>query len=194
LKPKPRVPVWRWALWWLLLAMALVLFYVILTPFWMGLRGAAWLAEFRARSRKDGHSVAVRGLRKSDDPKLRALRSAPLFEKLSERELEELERVVDELDVPAGKALTTEGAFGYEFFIVLEGRASVTQAGQEIGILGPGDFFGEIALVEDTPRTATVTASTPLRFFVLTRQAFRSVVDHHPEVDAKVRDAIAKRP
>ena len=128
-----------------------------------------------------------------DNPKLRALQSAPLFVGHSKKELAELALVTDELDVPEGKVLASEGAFGHEFFVVLEGSASVTRGSQEIGILGPGDFFGEIALLEDTPRTATVTASTPLRFFVLTRQGFGSVVDRHPSVEAKVREAVAKR-
>jgi CRP/FNR family transcriptional regulator, cyclic AMP receptor protein len=132
-------------------------------------------------------------LRRRRDAKLQALRSAPLFEELSEHELEEVARVVDELDVPAGKELTTEGSFGHEFFVVLDGRAGVWKGGQAVGALGPGDFFGEIALIEDVPRTATVVAATPLRFFVLTRQAFNGVVDHYPEVEAKVRAAIAKR-
>jgi CRP-like cAMP-binding protein len=59
--------------------------------------------------------------------------------------------------------------------------------------MGPGDFFGEIALLEDTPRTATVTATTPLRFFVLTRQAFRSMLSHQPELERKVLSALEER-
>jgi CRP-like cAMP-binding protein len=102
-------------------------------------------------------------------------------------------RVVDELDAPAGKVLATEGEVGREFFVLLEGETAVTQGGQEIAVLGPGDFFGEIALLEDMPRTATVTAKTRLRFFVLTRQAFRGVAERYPDVDAKVRAAAAER-
>src|SRR5207245_2371913 len=108
------------------------------------------------------------------NPKVQALKSAPLFEGISGRQMDELARVVDELDEPAGKVLASEGAIGHEFFVLLEGQAAVTQGGREIGLLGPGDFFGEIALLEGVPRTATVTATTPVRFFVLTRQALPS--------------------
>jgi voltage-gated potassium channel len=69
----------------------------------------------------------------------------------------------------------------------------VTKEGNEIRRMGPGDFFGEIALVEDTPRTATVTAVTPLRFFVLTRQSFRSLLAQQPELEDKVNAALEER-
>jgi CRP/FNR family cyclic AMP-dependent transcriptional regulator len=129
----------------------------------------------------------------TDDPKARALASAPLFDGLARRELAELARAGDELDVHEGKVLTAEGAVGSEFFVILEGEATVMQAGQELARLGPGDFFGEKALVEETPRTATVTAATPLRVFVLTRQRFRGVVDRYADVGEKVADAVARR-
>ena len=127
------------------------------------------------------------------DQKIRALRSVPLFDALSQKELAELARAGDELDVPAGKVLTAEGAIGSEFFVLLSGAATVSQSGQELGSMAPGDFFGEIALIDDTPRTATVTAVTPLRIFVLTRQRFRSHVERQPEVGQKVREAAARR-
>jgi CRP-like cAMP-binding protein len=127
------------------------------------------------------------------NPKVHALKSAPLFEGLADRQLDELARVVDEMDAVPGKALANEGAIGHEFFVLLEGQAAVTQGGREIGLLGPGDFFGEIALLEDVPRTATVTATTAVRFFVLTRQAFRGVTARYPDVEAKVRAAVEQR-
>jgi CRP-like cAMP-binding protein len=89
--------------------------------------------------------------------------------------------------------LTREGQSGSEFFVIIEGEVSVTKNGEEIRSLGPGDFFGEIALLEDTPRTATVIASTPLRFFVLTRQAFRSLLARQPELEGKVTAALEER-
>ena len=75
----------------------------------------------------------------------------------------------------------------------MEGEADVTRDGRRLSTMKPGDFFGEIALLEHTPRTATVTANTPLRFFVLTSQAFRHLVDATPSVQAKVLQALAKR-
>jgi len=121
------------------------------------------------------------------------LEAVGLFAMLSRSELERIGRWIDELDVPAGKELTREGAIAHEFFVIEEGEASVRQEGEEIGTLGPGDFFGEIALLEDTPRTATVVAKTPLRFFVLTRRSFRSLLAHQPALEQKVLAALEER-
>ena len=129
----------------------------------------------------------------SHDTKADALAACPFFEGLSRNELLEIAKVTEDLEVEAGKALTREGQSGSEFFVIVDGEVSVTKDGQEIRTLGPGDFFGEIALLEDTPRTATVTAKTPLRFFVLTRQAFRSMLAHQPELEEKVVAALEER-
>ena len=100
----------------------------------------------------------------------------------------------EDLEVEAGKVLAREGEIGQEFFVIVDGEVSVTRDGEEINRLGPGDFFGEIALIWDSPRrTATVTAATPVRFFVLTRQAFRGLIDHHPDIEAKVLEALEQR-
>jgi CRP/FNR family transcriptional regulator, cyclic AMP receptor protein len=129
----------------------------------------------------------------SHDTKADALARCPFFSGLSRGELIELAKVTEDMEVEAGKALTRQGLSGSEFFVIVEGEVSVTKDGEEIRTLGPGDFFGEIALLEDTPRTATVTAKTTLRFFVLTRQAFRSLLAHQPEVEEKVTSALEER-
>jgi CRP/FNR family transcriptional regulator, cyclic AMP receptor protein len=129
----------------------------------------------------------------SHDTKADALAACPFFEGLSRNELLEIAKVTEDLEVEAGKALTREGQSGSEFFVIVDGDVSVAKEGREIRTLGPGDFFGEIALLEDTPRTATVTAKTPLRFFVLTRQAFRSMLAHQPELEEKVVAALEER-
>ena len=129
----------------------------------------------------------------SQDTKADALASCPFFAGLSRGELLELAKVTEDMEVEAGKVLTREGQSGSEFFVIVDGEVSVTKNGQEIRTLGPGDFFGEIALLEDTPRTATVVAKTPLRFFVLTRQSFRSMLAHQPELEQKVLAALAER-
>jgi CRP-like cAMP-binding protein len=129
----------------------------------------------------------------SQDTKVAALGRAPLFEGLSKKELTQLARSTDDLEVPAGKVLCKQGELGREFFVIVEGEAEVERGGQKIDTMGPGDFFGEIALVEKTHRTATVTATTPLRFFVLTSQSFWTLLDHNPEVERKVLRALAKR-
>ncbi|MFN2472279.1 MAG: cyclic nucleotide-binding domain-containing protein [Gaiellaceae bacterium] len=128
-----------------------------------------------------------------EDSKVEALRSAPLFEGLSRKELEELAKLADDLEVEAGRVLVREGETGREFFVLMEGEVEVERGGQSLGRRGPGDFIGEIAILEDVPRTATVTVATPLRCFVLTAQSFRSVVDDHPEVERKVLRALAQR-
>jgi CRP/FNR family transcriptional regulator, cyclic AMP receptor protein len=129
----------------------------------------------------------------SHDTKADALAACPFFEGLSRGDLLALAKITEDLEVEAGKTLTREGQSGSEFFVIVDGEVSVTKDGQEIRTLGPGDFFGEIALLEDTPRTATVTAKTPLRFFVLTRQAFRSLLAHQPELEEKVLAALEER-
>lgn len=125
--------------------------------------------------------------------KVEALKRAPLFEGLSKKELNALARVTDELSVDAGTVLCREGRLGLEFFVVVEGEAEVTKRGKRIATRGSGDFFGEIALITTTTRTATVTAKTPLRFFVLTRPDFRLVLDDNPKVQRKVMEALGER-
>jgi CRP/FNR family cyclic AMP-dependent transcriptional regulator len=129
----------------------------------------------------------------SHDTKADALRRCPFFAGLSRGELLELAKVSEDMEVEEGKVLTREGQSGSEFFVIVDGEVSVMKNGQEIRTLGPGDFFGEIALLEDTPRTATVVAKTPLRFFVLTRQSFRSMLAHQPELEQKVLAALEER-
>jgi len=127
------------------------------------------------------------------DTKVEALSAAPLFEGLSNKELTELAMRTDDLDFPAGKVLVHEGEVGSEFYVITDGEAEVTQHGEAVATYAPGDFFGEIALVEDVPRNATVTVTTPLRCFMLTRGRFLHVLDEYPEVERKVMRALAKR-
>jgi len=129
----------------------------------------------------------------SHDTKADALARCPFFTGLSRGELLELAKLTEDMEVEEGKVLTREGQSGSEFFVIVDGEVSVTKDGREIRTLGPGDFFGEIALLEDTPRTATVVAKTPLRFFVLTRQSFRSLLAHQPELEQKVLAALEER-
>ena len=130
----------------------------------------------------------------SHDDKATALGRAPLFGNLARGDLVQLAMATEDLEVEAGKVLAREGEIGQEFFVIVDGEVSVTRDGEEINRLGPGDFFGEIALIWDSPRrTATVTAATPVSFFVLTRQAFRGLIDHHPDIEAKVLEALEQR-
>jgi CRP/FNR family transcriptional regulator, cyclic AMP receptor protein len=129
----------------------------------------------------------------SRDTKVEALKQAPLFEGLSDKELTEVAMRTEDLDFPAGKVLCREGESGSEFYVIMEGEAEVTRDGRKLATHGSGGFFGEIALVEDVPRTATVTATTPVRCFVLTRGRFLHVLDDFPDVERKVLRALAKR-
>ena len=127
------------------------------------------------------------------DRKVEALARTPLFEGLSKKELRALARVTDDLAVEPGEVLCKEGELGREFFVIMDGEAEITRKGKRLEERGGGDFFGEIALIEDIPRTATVTAKTPLRLFVLTSRAFRPMLDDHPAIERKVLRALAKR-
>ena len=124
---------------------------------------------------------------------MEALKRAPLFEGLARKELVQLARVTEDLEVPAGRVLCEEGEIGHEFFVIVDGEIEVTRNGRRVATRSSGDFFGEIALIEEIPRTATVTAKTPLRFFVLTRQAFVRLMDANPRVERKVLRALARR-
>jgi CRP/FNR family cyclic AMP-dependent transcriptional regulator len=129
----------------------------------------------------------------SQDTKIAALKRAPLFDGLSRKELTQLARVSEDLDVPAGTALCTEGDTGHEFFVIVDGKVEVTRDGKRVTMRGGGEFVGEIALLENTTRTATVKAKTPLRVFVLTRKDFRALLDANPAVEHKILRALARR-
>jgi CRP-like cAMP-binding protein len=129
----------------------------------------------------------------NQDTKVQALKRVPLFEGLSKKELGLLAQVSEDMEVPAGHVLTREGDTGQEFFVIVDGTTEVIAKGKSMGDRGAGEFIGEIALLEDTKRTATVKAKTPLRVFVLTRQDFRRLVDQNPDVERKVLQALARR-
>src|SRR4029079_11082183 len=101
--------------------------------------------------------------------------------------------LADGVALPAGKVLASEGDRGREFFVLLEGSAAVRHDGQDLPPLGAGDFFGEIALVTDKARTATVTTTSPMRALVITDRAFRELLRNSPEIQGKVLEAVADR-
>jgi CRP-like cAMP-binding protein len=127
------------------------------------------------------------------DVKLELIKKVPLFSRCSKKSLEEISSIADEIDLPDGRELTREGERGREFFVLVEGEVDVTQAGEHVRTLSAGDFFGEIALISDEPRTATVTAKGPVRMLVITDRAFKALVERSPEIDAEVREAAAER-
>ena len=131
--------------------------------------------------------------RLTQNTKVEALRRAPLFEGLSKKELIELARVTEDLQVPAGTVLCKEGALGREFYVIVEGTADVTRGGKRLATRQEGEFVGEIALLTTTRRTATVTAATALRCLILMRGDFRRVLDENRSIERKVMEALAER-
>ena len=129
----------------------------------------------------------------SQDTKVQALKRAPLFDGLSRKELTELAQVSEDLEIEPGKVLCKEGEIGHEFFVIVDGDVKVTRKGRRVATRSSGDFVGEIALLEELRRTATVTAETPVRLFVLTRKDFRHLLDQKPGVERKVLRALARR-
>jgi CRP/FNR family transcriptional regulator, cyclic AMP receptor protein len=132
-------------------------------------------------------------VRLGKNAKVELIKRAPLFATCSKKELVEVASLADELDLPEGRPLIREGERGREFFVLLEGEAEVTKDGAPMATMRGGDFFGEIALVSDAPRTATVTATTPVRVLVVTDRAFRSLLEHSPGIQLKVLRALAER-
>jgi CRP/FNR family transcriptional regulator, cyclic AMP receptor protein len=127
------------------------------------------------------------------DGKVELLKRVPLFAGCSKSELRELAKTADELDIREGTVLTREGRTGKEFFVLVDGTAQVTKSGKKVADLKAGDWFGEIALITDSPRTATVTATSPVDVLVITDRRFRSVVETMPSIALKVLSRVGER-
>ncbi len=127
------------------------------------------------------------------EAKIELLKRVPLFAECSRRELREIATVADEIVVPAGTALAREGKSGRELVIIVEGAADVTKRGRKINEVGGGDFVGEIAVVADTPRTASVKTTPPTHALVLTRRDFRTLMKRVPTIQIKVLETLARR-
>jgi CRP/FNR family transcriptional regulator, cyclic AMP receptor protein len=125
-----------------------------------------------------------------DEARLRAI---PLFAGLSKKERRSVAQMADEVDVPAGRHLVREGEFAYEFFAIEEGTAEVRRGEQYLAELGPGDFFGEMGLIGNVTRNASVVATSPITAIVMTGSAFRQIDRELPPVAARIRGAIEER-
>lgn len=125
--------------------------------------------------------------------KIELIKKVPLFSRCSRAELAEVAMASEEVDLPEGKELIREGSRGREFFVLLEGSADVKRKGRRINQLKRGDFFGEIALVARSPRTATVVTSSPVSALVLTERSFRGLLERSPQIQTKVLEALAER-
>jgi CRP/FNR family transcriptional regulator, cyclic AMP receptor protein len=131
------------------------------------------------------------GLGRSDKSKV--LADVPLFSGLSKKELSQVASIADELDFRAGKTLIREGDPGREFFVLLQGGAEVTRGGKQIATRTAGDFFGEIALVTNRPRVATVTTTEPSVLLVVTDRDFKHLVKQSPTIALKILQAVGER-
>ncbi len=124
-----------------------------------------------------------------DDP----LAHIPLFAQLSEQDRAAVRRLLTEVRIESGQVLAREGAFGHEFFVIISGTASVDRGGEHLADVGPGDFQGEISLLDGGVRTASITATSPMTILVATHQEFTSLLDTTPEIARRMLPALAHR-
>jgi CRP-like cAMP-binding protein len=129
----------------------------------------------------------------SKNEKVELLKRTRLFAECTKAELIEVAISADEREAPEGDRLTEEGRGGREFFVLVEGAVVVSRGGRKLADLGPGDWFGEIAILTYKPRTATVTATSPVRLLVISDRAFRRVVETTPRIALTVLRSVAQR-
>ena len=127
------------------------------------------------------------------DQKLELLSKVPLLAGLDRRGLEEVGRLTDEVDLPAGRVAARQGATGDEFFVIVDGTVSIERDGQHLRDLGPGDFFGELSLLGKVARTATATCTTPCRLLVVGHREFHGLLAEFPTVQSAVLETVAQR-
>ncbi len=121
------------------------------------------------------------------------LKSIPLFQTVPEEELREIAPFAQEVSVEEGRHLVREGDYSYELLAIEEGQAEVLRGGEHVADLGPGDFFGELGLLEKDRRNATVVAKTPMRLITLTGWDFKRMERTMPEAVARVRAVLEER-
>jgi CRP-like cAMP-binding protein len=123
-----------------------------------------------------------------------ALSKVPLFSRCSKRELARVARIAHEIVLPAGHTLISEDArVAYSFFVLIDGEAEVRRRSRRVSKLGPGDFVGELALILERPRTATVTLTAPSRLLSISAHNFRPMLMQSPEIQFKLLEALAER-
>ena len=122
-----------------------------------------------------------------------ALQRVPLFADLNQREVKQIARLFKQRTFPAGETVVQEGSGGAAFYVIESGEATVFVAGKEYSTLGPGDYFGEIALIDEGGRSATVTADSELRCYGLTSWEFRPLVESNASIAWKLLETMAKR-
>ena len=131
--------------------------------------------------------------RPGGDPKVERLSQVQLFSACSKRDLSRIAAMAEEVEVPTGRVLMRQGDLGREAFVIADGRAKVTIRGKRSTKLGPGECFGEMALLHSAPRSATVTADSDMRLFVLGSREFSALIERVPVVGQQVMAALAER-
>ena len=139
----------------------------------------------RTRSSRRGRS--------SKDAKIELLSKVPLFSACSRRDLGRIAALADEIDVPKGSIFIRQGEPGWECFVIVEGEAKATVRGSGSASLGPGDVVGEMSLLDQGPRSATVTARTDMRLLVLSSRSFSALINQVPLVARRIMVTLAGR-
>ena len=127
------------------------------------------------------------------DRYLEVLAGVPLFSACSKKDLQTIARASDEVRIEKGKTLVQQGQTGHEFFAIIDGKANVVRDGKKIATLGPGDYFGEMALLDREPRSASVVAAGDMDLIVLGQREFAGVIDAVPSMAHKLLTAMARR-
>ena len=127
------------------------------------------------------------------DRYLEVLAGVPLFSACSKKDLQTIARASDEVRIEKGKTLVQQGQTGHEFFAIIDGKANVVRDGKKIATLGPGDYFGEMALLDREPRSASVVAASDMDLIVLGQREFAGVIDAVPSMAHKLLTAMARR-
>jgi len=125
--------------------------------------------------------------------KVRALLEIPLFSGLSKKELDSLARLTTEISVNDGQTLVKQGQLGKEAMIIMSGTAVVRRNGRKIDEMGPGDFFGEMSLIDDMPRNADVIASSDMTLLLMDSKEFSTIFDQYPKVAVKILKVVVER-
>ena len=132
-------------------------------------------------------------MRLHGDAKAELIGTVPLFSRCSGHELRDVAALADEVDIPQGTVLIQEGELGRDFYVIVEGTVDVTRAGELVSARGPGDYVGEVAMLENSPRNATVTATSPVRALVVSGRDFWSLLDAAPGLQRKLLETLAER-
>lgn len=133
------------------------------------------------------------GFRMAQDSKMERLQHVPLLQDCTARQLREVARIAQVFEAPAATPLTRVGEPGDEFFLILDGSARVEVPGGRQGRLAPGEFFGEMSLLDEGPRSATVTAETAVRLLVIRRRHFATLLREAPGLTLKILATLSKR-